>query len=279
MFRTALSIALMAALASTAQAQTLERIKETSEIRFGFRTDAPPLSYADAEGRPAGYSPTICGQIGQAIANSLDLEELNATFLPVTAENRFELIASGEIDLLCGAASITLSRQNTVSFSIPTYVDGTAVMLPVGGSSDLRALGGQKIGVRAGTTTQEALTNTLTDAQIDAEVIAFDTHEAGLTAIENGEIKAYFADQSILVFLRALSDRQDELQVMDRLLTVEKHGLAMQRGDVEFQLLIDAVLSEMYRDGRMEAIFTENLPGAEAGLAIRAMFLLAPTLP
>ncbi len=279
MIRTLLSAAVLVIAAATSQAQTLDRIKETNTFNLGFRTDAPPLSYRDAEGRPAGFSLLVCSQIAQAVANYLQLEELNAEFIEVTAEDRFDKVASGEIDLLCGAATITLSRRDIVDFSVPTYVDGSAVMLPVGTESNLTALADKKVGVRGGTTTEEALENTLEATGLTPEVVVFDSHVTGMAAMEAGELEAYFADQSILMFLKANSEKGDDFNVMDRLLTIEKHGLALTRGDADFRLLIDGIVSGLYANGTMAQIFEETLPGAKPGQAMQALYLIAPTLP
>lgn len=279
MIRTALLVAATCVAAAGASAQTLERIQETKTLKFGFRTDAPPLSFQDSEGRPGGYSVLLCAQLGQAIANVLGMKELSAEFVPVTAEERFDKVAKGEVDLLCGASTITMTRRDLVDFSIPTYIDGTAVMLPKGGESNLAALGGKSVGVRKGTTTQQALVNTLQSAKIDAKVVEFDSHDAGLKAMEGGELAAYFADQSILLYLNAGSEKRDEFNVMDRLLTVEKHGLALARGDAEFRQLVDGALSGLYANGTMLKLFKETLPGAAPGQAMQALYLIAPTLP
>ena len=272
-------ILLASVLALPVSAQTLDRIQQTGEIRLGFRTDAAPLSFADRDGNPAGYSPLVCVSVAQGIANFLHMENLSVTFHDVDTSNRFDKVANGDIDLLCGAATITLKRREKVDFSVPTYVDGTAVMVAKGTQSDLASLAGKKIGVRAGTTTMGALNTTLEDSNIDADVIVFDDHAAGLAAVESAQITAYFADQAILFFLLGVSENPANLKVSGEILTIEKQGLAMARGDSDFRLLVDAVLSEMFASGTMEKIFTTTLPGASPGAAIRAMYLTSPTVP
>ncbi|MBV1895879.1 MAG: amino acid ABC transporter substrate-binding protein [Rhodobacteraceae bacterium] len=270
-------VILASMLAAPVSAQTLERIKDTGELKLGYRTDAAPLSYADADGKTAGYSPLVCVTIAQHLANQLKLENLDVTFVPVDTTDRFDKVASGEIDMLCGATTITLERRQLVDFSVPTYVDGTALMVAKGYEGGLDSFGGKKIGARTGTTTLEALTGSFAEEGVDADIIAFDDHRAGLAAIEASEISAYFADQSILVHLYFNSEYQNTLSLSDEILTIEKHGLAMARGDSDFRLAVDAALSKMFFDGTMEEIFKATMPGFTPGAAIRAMYLTSPT--
>lgn len=266
-------------MAGSSQAQTLERIQQTKQINIGFRADAVPLSYVNDSGKPAGYSVLICDHLAQAIATELNLEDLNATFLTVDTSDRFDRVASGEIDILCGAASITLTRREKVDFSIPTYVDGTSLLLPKDAGENLSDLVGKKIGLRGQTTTETAVQNSLQQAGIEAQIVPFVDHKAGFQAMAAGEIDAYFADQTILLINFAAGGLQEKFKMSDQILTLEKHGLAIARGDGDFRLLVDRVLSRMYADGTMEELFKKTLPGIEPGRALQALHLIAPTLP
>lgn len=275
---TAAFLAISMIFPAALHAQTLERIKETGELRVGFRTDAAPLSYQE-DGKPQGYSPVVCYALAPIIGAQLGLTNLQVIFEPVDTENRFEKVASGDIDLLCGAATITLSRRELVDFSIPTYVDGTALALRKEAPDTLAELSGQKVGVRKGTTTFEALDNSLKSENIDAEIVSFDSHKDGMMALENADIQAYFADQSILMNMVLKSENQQNLKILEGILTIEKHGLALALGDVDFRLAVDRGLSELFANGSMEKAFKKTLPGVEPGFALEAMYLLSPTIP
>ncbi|CUH51561.1 amino acid ABC transporter substrate-binding protein [Shimia marina] len=263
-------------IASAAGAQTIDRIKETGILKLGYRTDAAPLSFATEDGSPNGYTPNVCVEVAQGIVQILQIENLDVEFVPVTTEDRFEKVAKGEIDLLCGAATITLARRNLVDFSIPVFADGTSVLLPLNGSESFADLAGKKLGVRTGTTTEAALSATLTAAAILAEVVRFEDHVSAMKAMESGELDAYFADQSILAGLWLSSPEQQNLRLGQNLLSIEQHGLAMARGDTDFRLLVDAILSQLYAQGVMQKIFGATMPGIQPGEILRAMFTLAP---
>lgn len=280
MFKTAMTAcALSLLLALPAAAQTIDRIKETGELRLGFRTDALPLSYRTAEGNPAGYTPELCAVLAQGIINHLQIQTLDVNFVPVDTKNRFDAVANGEIDILCGAATITLGRREKVDFSVPIYVDGASVMLPVAADETFQSLEGKTIGVRAGTTTETGLETTLSDLGMTARIERFDNHAAGVDAVANGTIDAYFADQSILLGQLATRKLASSVKVSNDILTIEKQGLALARGDSDFRLLVDTVLAEMFEGGTVETVFRQTMPGVTPGIALQAMFLLSPTLP
>lgn len=266
------------ALPVAASAQTLEKIAQTGELTVGFRTDAAPLSYL-ADNAPQGYTTDVCLALAPRLAKAAGLEDMEMIFQPVTPETRFEKVASGEIDMLCGASTITLARRELVDFSDPVYVDGTTVAIRKDGPATLEALAGLKVGVRSSTTTFEALTNSLEAQGIEAEVIQFDDHPSGMAALKGEVIDAYFADQSILVNMVMNQADPAAYRVLDQILTVEKQGIALPRGDADFRLAVDRALSELFADGTMRNIFEKNLPGAHTGLALEAMYLLSPTLP
>ncbi|MEP2028696.1 MAG: amino acid ABC transporter substrate-binding protein [Paracoccaceae bacterium] len=265
--------------AMPAWAQTIERIKETKQLKIGYRVDAPPLSYAASDGQPAGYSPLICVGLAQVIANRLEMADLEVLFEPVDTKDRFEKVASGEIDLLCGASTITLERRAMVDFSVPTFVDGAAVLLPKGAGSGIADLAGKKVGVRSSTTTERALETSLKAANVDANTELFSDHDAGIDALKNGEISAYFADQSILMYNFFSQNMKEDFLFPEQLLTLEKQGLALAKGDSDFRLLIDAGLAEMFAKGTIQKHFSEAFPGAKPGQGTQAMYLLSPTLP
>ena len=47
-----------------------------------------------------------------------------------------------------------------------------------------------------------------------------------------------------------------DLRVIDRLFTYEPLALALPRGDDDFRLLVDRVLSRLYRSGAIRPIYT-----------------------
>ena len=256
-----LGAALLAALvlsAGAASAGTLDRIRQDKTIRIAYRADAPPFSVKGKTDEPVGFMVDLCRVVAKNLAQQLSLPPLQVVYVPVTAADRFEAITQGKADLLCEPTTQTLSRRAEVDFSLPTFVDGAGLMIRSDGPKSLKALAGRKIGVLAGTTTEEELRASLKDGGIAAEVVPARTHEEGLAMLDDGKISAYFADRGILMFLAQQSKAPDKLLLADNYLTIEPYALALPHGDEDFRLAVDRALSQIYRSGEITAIFTHT---------------------
>jgi ABC-type amino acid transport substrate-binding protein len=274
--RLAWIVAVAVVLPVSVAAQTLERVRDSGVLRIGYREDAAPYSYKDAIGQPTGYTVTLCQAVATDIAAEVGRAELAVEYVLVNTEDRFKALQDGKIDLLCSADTATLARRALIDFSIPTFIDGAGVLLRADGPDNFAGLAGQKVGVRAATTTEEALRNTLERQGMEATIIPVDSHEDGLAKLQAGEITAYFADQAILIFLAMRSDAPEKLKVGERQFTLEPYALGLQRGDDDFRLAVDTSLSRLYRSGEIERIF-KNSFGANASQSeiLRALYVIS----
>jgi ABC-type amino acid transport substrate-binding protein len=250
-----LLIAIAGAGSGPADAGTIDRLRQDKTLRIAYRNDAPPFSFADGTGLPSGFMVDLCRAVTQKLTAQLNLDHLKIAYVPVTAANRFDAIAKGEADLLCEPTSATLSRRQQVDFSIATFVDGAGVLARADEPSSLQALAGKKLGVLAGTTTEQALRNSLVAAGISAEIVPAKTHDEGLAMLDAGQIAAYFADRSILMGLLGNSKAPEKLHLADNYLTIEPYALALPHGDEDFRLAVDRALSHIYHSGEIASIF------------------------
>lgn len=256
------AIALLAIIgvvvADAACAGTLDRIRQQKEIRLAYREDAPPFSYKNSIGEPAGFMVDLCRAVAAKLAQQLELQNLSVTYVTVTAASRFEAIEQNKADLLCDPTTATLSRRALVDFSIATYIDGAGLMVRSDGPRDLQGMSGQKIGVLGGTTTEEALRNALKDAGVNADVVLTKTYSEGLAMLDQGTISAYFGDRDILTSLVTESKAPGKLLVGDNYLTVEPYALALSHGDENFRLAVDKALSHIYRSDAIGSIYVHT---------------------
>jgi ABC-type amino acid transport substrate-binding protein len=260
----AVAVALTAALPAgrAAADDTIARIRAAGTINIGYREDAPPFSYrAAGAAEPAGYMVNLCRVVAKRLGEQLRIPAMKVAYVPVTAANRFDAIERRNIDLLCEPTSATLERRRRVDFSIATFVDGASLMTRDTSLNTLKSMAGRKIGVLSGTTTEARLRGSLRELGIAAEIVPAATHEAGLAMIDSDAVTAYFAYQTILVFLLNQSKEPDKLAIAEEYLSIEVYALALPRGDGEFRLAVDTALSRIYRGGEIGAVFEQTFGG------------------
>lgn len=257
-------------------AGALDRIRADGTVRIGHRTDAAPYSYKDAKGNPAGYTVDLCRAVVAAIAKDLGQPSLRAEFVEVTTEDRFDALTAGRIDLLCGATTASLARREQVDFSIPTFIDGASTLFRADGPASFDELAGKRIGVRAGTTTETGLRATLDKLGIQAEIVPVESHDAGLAALEAGDVEAYFADRGILAHLLAGAKDPSALRLSERFFSREPQAIGLPHGDEDLRLAVDRALSRLYQSPRIGEIYRATFGDQKPTPLLQALFVISP---
>ena len=272
----AILLLVAACLPAAAFAGALDRIHQDNVVRIAYRADAPPFSYKTGSGEPAGFMVDLCQAVVRRLAQQLNQPSLNISYVTVTAADRFEAIRQNKADLLCEPTSSTLSRRKLVDFSVATFVDGAGLLITPDGPHNLQELAGRTIGVLAGTTTEQELNRSLSDARITATVVPAKTHADGIAMLDDGKTSAYFADRSILLALLANSKAPANLRLSDAYLTIETYALALPRGDDDFRLEIDRALSHIYGSGEIATLLERTFgKSLQQGSMLQMVYLLS----
>ncbi len=269
------AVLLTAFAAAPAGAQTIDRLKQDKTIRLAVRDDAPPFSFKDANGKPAGFMVDLCQAVVGRLSDQLHIPDLKTAYVTVTGADRFDAIIKGKADLLCDPTSETLSRREQVDFSLPTFVDGASLLVSGDGPTSFETLAGKKVGVLAGTTTEQSLRETLKRANIAADVVAVPTHDEGVKQLESGAVAAYFADRAILGWLASKAPAGGNLRLATQYFSLEPYALALRRGDSDFRLAVDRALSEIYRSGGIVAIWQTSFPQIQPSDTLKTLFLIS----
>ena len=235
---------------------TLEKIKSAKTITMGYREASLPFSYVGDENKPVGYTVDLCMRVAAGIQQQLGLNELRVTWTLVTPENRMAMVADGTIDLECGSTTNTLSRQAQVDFSQMIFVDGGSLLVRTASHvKSLSDIAGKRLAVIPGTTTENALAEALQKANLEVELLRVKEHSDGIAALENGTADAYASDRLILIGLALTSKDPTKLALADEYLSYEPYGLMLRRGDADFRLAVNRVLSQLYRSGQIYPIY------------------------
>lgn len=237
---------------------TLDKIAKSGQFLIGYRTDASPLSYENADGQPSGYSVDFCRRIAAGVKAHLDKDDIETKFVPISSDERISAIISGKIDIECGSTTITLSRMEQVDFTLPTFVTGGGILtLAENGIKGMSDLSGKKVAVVKGTTTVEQLRNYLKDNLIDAQVVIVANRKEGMSQLTHGETQAFASDQIVLIgqIIEAVFPKRYSL--MDETFSYEPYGFIVRRNDADFRLVANKSISQIYRTGQHAQIFNK----------------------
>lgn len=260
---------------------TLDKIARTGEFLIGYRADSSPLSYENSKGEPSGYSVDMCRRIAAGVKAHFGDKEIETKFVRITTDERIAAVVNGKIDIECGSTTITLSRQEKVDFSLPTFITGATVLsLASSGIQSMSDLSGKRIGVAKDTTTRAKLENHLKKNLIDAEVVIVADRTEGMTYLNRGGIDALASDQIVLIgqIIEALNPKQYSL--MSDIFSYEPYGFVVRRNDADFRLVVNRALSQVYRTGQHVDIFYKWIgrTGIDVPPILAAMYQLS-TIP
>jgi ABC-type amino acid transport substrate-binding protein len=255
---------------------TLKKIKSTNTITLGYRDDARPFAFVGDDGKPAGYSVDLCTRIAASVAKELALPNLQVKWVKVTLANRIQSVANGTVDLECGATTASLSRQEQVDFSLMTFIDGGSLLVTdASGISGISTLGGKRVAVVPGTTTEKALATALSKRGVSVTIVPVKNHAEGVAALDNRTVDAYASDRVILIGMGRTSKNPEKLALVDEFFSYEPHGFMLKRGDAAFRLSVNRALAAMYRSGEVAPIFEKSFGSmTTAGPIILNMYLM-----
>ena len=240
-----------------AHSPTLARIAESGVMRIGYVPDAAPMSFTDADGRVSGYSVELCRHIAAAVRQHLGLDEMAIEYVPlVLPQERIDAVVNGEVDIECGATTVTIARREKVDFTLMTFITGgTLLSTKAKPVPTLEDLPGKRVAVIQGTTTESALRHfgELNEYRFTLALIR--THDEGMRLLNEGKVDAYASDRVMLIGQVFRSADATRYVMARRVFSREPYSLMLRRGDSAFRLVADRALSALYGDARIRRLY------------------------
>ncbi len=230
--------ALLAAGAFTAApafaGKTVDAIKARGQLVCGVSTGLAGFSAADSQGNWSGLDVDVCKAIAAAMLGDAN----KVKWVPLSAQQRFTALQSGEIDILSRNTTWTLTRDASLgmNFTNTTYYDGQGFMVTTKSKiKSAKQLKGATVCVQSGTTTEKNLTDFSRANKLDIKPVVFEKLEATNAAYFAGRCIAYTTDASGLASIRNKEAKTpaDHI-ILPELISKEPLGPSVRRGDDEF---------------------------------------------
>jgi general L-amino acid transport system substrate-binding protein len=229
----AAAVAVLAAAPAHA-GKTLDQIKQRGQLVCGVHVGLAGFSQADSSGAWSGLDVDVCRAIAAAVVG----DATKIKWVPLTAQQRFTALQSGEIDILSRNTTWTMSRDASLglSFTNTTYYDGQGFMVPAKANlKSAKQLKGATICVQSGTTTEKNLTDYSRANKLNIKPVVFEQEEAAVGAYFSGRCIAYTTDASGLASVRNKQAKDPkEHVILPDLISKEPLSPAVRRGDDEW---------------------------------------------
>ena len=216
----------------------VDAIKKRGELNCGVNTGLPGFSAADSQGKWSGLDVDVCRSIAAALLSNPD----KVRYVPLTAQQRFTALQSGEVDVLARNTTWTLTRDASLglTFTGVNFYDGQGFMVPKKlNVKSAKQLKGATVCVQSGTTTELNLTDYSRANNLGIKPVVFEKLEAALAAYSSGRCQAYTTDASGLASSRAKEMAvPDDHVILPELISKEPLGPAVRRGDDDFAAIV-----------------------------------------
>ena len=234
---------------------TLKKINDSGEIRIGYRENSPPFAFLDAQRKPLGYSLDLCEIVVEEITAELG-KDLRVIRRPVTPENRFDLVTSGEVDLECGSTTNNLERRKTMAFSPTMFVTGTKLLVRRGsGILNFRDLAGKTVVLTRGTVHETAIPRLVERQKLSIKFVFGSDHGESFQLLAAGKADAFANDDVQLYGMVAEKKAGADFRVVGDFLTYADYALMFRKDDPEFAEIVERAFHKLAGSREIVAIY------------------------
>ena len=220
-------------VATAAQAATLDDVKARGSLNCGVNQNLQGFGAKGADGAYAGFDVDFC----RAVASAALGDPGKVTYVPVSAQERFEALKSGKVDVLARNTTWTMDRETAMPlrFAGISYHDGQGFIVKklLGVTSALQ-LSGASICFQTGTTTESNVEDFFREKEMTFVPVRFEKLDDLVTAFDEGKCDTFTTDMSALYAVRLRLKNPEDAMVLQDVISKEPLGPAVRQGDEQW---------------------------------------------
>jgi general L-amino acid transport system substrate-binding protein len=215
----------------------LDTIKARGALICGIGQGTAGFMLQDSQGKWIGLDVDVCRAVSAAIFG--DAEKVK--YVPLSAQQRFTALQSGEVDVLSNNTTITLTRDTALGldFTAVTYYDGQGFLVNKKlGVKSAKELNGATVCVAPGTTTELNLADYFRANKMTFKPVVIEKVEEVRAAFFSGRCDVYTNDASSLYATRAANvpppATAEDFVILPEIISKEPLAPAVRHGDNQF---------------------------------------------
>lgn len=210
---------------------TLETVRSNGVLRCGGNQAVPGFGYLNPDTNEfEGFDIDFCRAVAAAALGDATAVEIR----PTTANERFPVLQTGEVDVLIRNTTWTISRDTSLGFDFAptTFYDGQGMMVRIeDGINSLADLEGGTVCVQSGTTTELNLADVFRAQGINYEPLVFEDADGTREAYDQGQCDGFTTDKSGLVSQQILLADPTAHTILEETMSKEPLGPLVRHGD------------------------------------------------
>jgi general L-amino acid transport system substrate-binding protein len=217
--------------------QTFDAVKAKGFVQCAVNIGLAGFSFADSQGKWTGLDVDVCRAVAAAIFG--DAEKVK--YVPLTSQQRFTAVQSGEVDMLSNNTTATLQRDTALGldFGAITYYDGQGFLVNKKlGVKSAKELNGATVCVAPGTTTELNLADYFRANKMTFKPVVIEKVEEVRAAFFSGRCDVYTNDSSSLYATRASNvpppAKPEDFVILPEIISKEPLAPAVRHGDNQF---------------------------------------------
>ncbi|MBI5119782.1 MAG: amino acid ABC transporter substrate-binding protein [Rhodospirillales bacterium] len=265
-FWAALAIACGIGVAMPAQAgTTFDAVKARGILNCGVHTGLAGFGAPDDKGEWAGLDVDVC----RAVAAAMFGDAKKVKYVPLTTQQRFTALQSGEIDMLSRNTTVTSQRDTELgmNFGPFNFYDGQGFLISkklskVKSAKDLK---GATICVLPGTTTELNLTDYFRANKMNFKPVVIEKQDELAAAFFAGRCDAITSDSSQLASIRsAQAPKPEDYTLLPDLISKEPFAPAVRHGDDQWFDLVKWSVYAMF-EAEEKGVGSANIDSLKGG--------------
>ncbi len=216
----------------------LDAVKKKGFIQAGVNGGVFGFGMPDEKGVWKGLDVDTA----RAIAAAIFGDAQKVKFTPLTAQQRFTALQSGEIDVLTRNATRTLSRETQLglNFVSVNYYDGQGFMIPKNlGVKSAKELDGATVCVLPGTTTEQNAADYFRNNGMKWKPVVIESTTELAKTFFAGRCDVLTSDASQLAGTRAVAPKPKDYIILPEIISKEPLAPAVRHGDDAFRDIVD----------------------------------------
>jgi general L-amino acid transport system substrate-binding protein len=210
---------------------TLDSVRSKGFVQCGVNTGLAGFAQPDSKGVWRGIDVDVCRAVAAAVFGDAG----KVRYTPLTAQQRFTALQSGEIDILSRNTTWTVTRDTSLGLNFVgvNYYDGQGFMVPKKlNVKSAKQLNGATVCVQPGTTNELNLADYFRANKMSFKPVVIEKLEEVLNAYFAGRCDVYTTDHSGLIALRSSrAPNPDDHVILPEIISKEPLGPAVRHGD------------------------------------------------